>query len=494
MASQASAGRPPLRLSPMVTLVVVCAGVFLASLDQTSVVTALPAIMVDLGVSIDRLNDLAWVVTAYLLGFTVAMPLLGRAGDVYGYRRLYLGAVLLFAAGSAAVALAPDLGWLIGARVVQAAGGGALIPAAIALASEGLPPARRAVVFGVVGAAAEAGGVLGPLYGGVIVDWVGWRWVFWSNLPVVAVLALALLAAPESGRSGGRLDVSGGLLLAGGLSLLTGGLAQRSLFGGGSVLPYVLIAVGVLLLAALPWVERRSLAPVVSMALFRARSFAAAMSAQLLAGGALVLILVTVPLMTDTVLGEPPLEGGLRLMRFTGAIPVGALLGGYAASRIGVRLPALVGLGLAAVCFALLTTWDETIAEPRLTAHLVVGGLGFGLLIAPFTAAAVEPASNEYRATAAAWITAARMFGMTAGLAAMSAMGMDYLQSLAGELPVPIQLPGESDAVFAERAAAYETAISAASFDVFRLFFWSGLVLVTLAAVPTLWMRGARRS
>ena len=97
MASPESTRRP-LRLPPNATLVVVCAGVFLASLDQTSVVTALPAVMVDLGISIDRLNDLAWVVTAYLLGFTVAMPLLGRAGDVYGYRRLYLGAMLLSSA------------------------------------------------------------------------------------------------------------------------------------------------------------------------------------------------------------------------------------------------------------------------------------------------------------------------------------------------------------------------------------------------------------
>ncbi len=492
MASPASI-RPPLRLSPNATLAVVCAGVFLASLDQTSVVTALPAVMVDLGVSIDRLNDLAWVVTAYLLGFTVAMPLLGRAGDVYGYRRLYFGAMLLFGAGSAAVALAPSLGWLIAARVVQAVGGGALVPAAIALAGDGLPPARRAIVFGIVGAAAEAGGVLGPLYGGLIVDWIGWRWVFWSNLPVVGVLAVALLGMPEAGRSGGRLDLTGGVLLAGGLSLVTGGLAQRSLFGGGSTLPYILIGVGVLLLIALPFAERRALAPVVSTTLFRARSFAAAMSAQLLAGGALVLILVTVPLMTDTVLGEPPLEGGLRLMRFTGAIPFGALLGGYAASRIGVRIPALVGLALAAVCFALLTTWDETIAEPSLSLHLAVGGLGFGLLIAPFTVAAVEAAESAYRATAAAWITAARMFGMTAGLAAMSALGVDYLQSLAGGLPVPIQLPGESAEAFSERVAAYEEGISNASFDVFRLFFRSGLVLVVLAVVPSLWMRGTRR-
>ena len=148
------------RLSPKGVLVTVCAGVFLASLDQTSVVTALPEVMLDMGIAIDRLDDMAWVVTAYLLGFTVAMPLLGRAGDIYGYRRLYLGATILFGVGSMFVALADGLGWLIAARVVQAIGGGALIPGAIALAGERLPAARRAIVFGIVGAAAETGAVL----------------------------------------------------------------------------------------------------------------------------------------------------------------------------------------------------------------------------------------------------------------------------------------------------------------------------------------------
>ena len=104
-----SRARFTLNLPPNVLLAIVCLGVFLASLDQTSVVTALPAVMIDLGVSINRLDSLAWVVTAYLLGFTVAMPLLGRAGDIYGYRLLYFGALLLFAMGSVGVALAPNL-------------------------------------------------------------------------------------------------------------------------------------------------------------------------------------------------------------------------------------------------------------------------------------------------------------------------------------------------------------------------------------------------
>ncbi len=484
--------RPPRRPPPAFTLAVLCAGVFLASLDQTSVITALPAMMADVGVSIGRLNDMAWVVTAYLLGFTAAMPLLGRAGDVYGYRRLYYGALALFGAGSAAVALADGLGWLIAARAAQAVGGGALIPAALALASEGLLQGRRALIFGVVGAAAEAGGVMGPLYGGAIAEWLGWRWIFWSNLPIAALLAFGLIGAREAGRSGGRLDIAGGALLAAGLSLLTAGLAQRSLFGGGSPMPYVLIAGGCAALGALVFVERRTAAPVVGAALFRARGFAAAMSAQTLAGAALVLVLAAIPLMTIAVLGESAFEGGLRLMRFTGAIPVSALIGGWAAARIGVRPPAIAGLALAAACFLLLTTWDEAIDEPRITLHLALGGFGFGLLIAPFTAAAVDAAREEYRATAAAWITAARTLGMTLGLAGMAAAGVDHFQSLAAALPAPIQLPGESAHAFAERVAAYEAGISGASFAAIRLFFWVGAALSALAVAPSLRLRGGR--
>ncbi len=488
--------KPPLaarRLPPGAALAVVCAGVFFASLDQTSVVTALPAVMIDLGVAIDRIDDLAWIVTAYLLGFTLAMPLLGRAGDIYGYRRLYLGAMLLFGAGSALVALSPALGWLVAARVVQAVGGGALIPAAIAISSEGLPKRRRPIVFGVIGAAAEAGGVMGPLYGGAIVEWLGWRWVFWSNLPIVALLAAAFFAVPESARARSRLDSAGGLLLAGGLALLTVGLAQRSLFSAASAAPFLLAGAGLALLVALVFVERRASAPIISRTLFAARNFAAAMTSQLLVGGALILVLVSVPLMTDTVLGKPPLEGGLRLMRFTGAIAVGAVLGGYATRYAGTLPPTLAGLALAAAGFALMTTWNETIADPRLTLHLALGGLGFGLVIAPLVVAAVDAASDDYRATAAAWITMARLFGMTLGLAALAAWGMGHFQGLTSDLVFPIAAPGEPDDAFTARFDAYQSGVANASFEVFRAFFRAGAALCILAAVPPLWALLAAR-
>ena len=399
-----------------------------------------------------------------------------------------MGAALLFGVGSVLVALSQSLGWLIAARVVQAVGGGALIPAAIALASERLPELRRPIVFGIVGASAETGAVLGPLYGGVIIEALGWRWIFWTNLPVVAILLLALMGVPEIRGRRGRLDLLGGVLLAGGLALVTGALAQRSLFEVDSVLPYVIAAAGVAALAALAVTEARAVEPVIARGLFLSRRFASAMSAQLLISAALIMALVTVPLMADTVLGKSPLEGGLRLMRLTGAIPFGALLGGYAVHWTGVRTPTIAGLLLAALGLALMSTWNAGIGEPELTRDLVIAGFGFGLVIAPLMLSGVDAAATHYRGTAAAWITVSRMLGMTLGLAALSAWGMGEFQVLTAELAFPFPLSGESDAAFEARVRAYELGITGASFEVFTTFFKVGAALCLAAVLPALFI------
>ncbi|HZK49646.1 MAG TPA: MFS transporter, partial [Thermoleophilia bacterium] len=148
-------------------LAVLCAAVFLAALDQTMVVTVLPAIMRTLHIPYTKLNDAAWIVTGYLLGYTVAMPLFGRLADVRGRRLMFMAALGVFALGSVLCVLAGELRWLVAARVIQAAGGGALVPVAMVVAV-GLLPERRAFALGLVGASAEAGGVLGPLYGATL--------------------------------------------------------------------------------------------------------------------------------------------------------------------------------------------------------------------------------------------------------------------------------------------------------------------------------------
>ena len=160
------------------------AGVFIAADDQTVVVTVLPEIMLDMKVQISELGRASWTITGYLLGYVAVMPLIGRLSDVWGHRRLFVLSMALFMLGSAAVALASNLTWLVAARVFQAIGAGALVPISIAIVGDLFPPDRRGVALGFVGASAEAGGVIGPLWGGIMVRYLDWPWVFWINIPL----------------------------------------------------------------------------------------------------------------------------------------------------------------------------------------------------------------------------------------------------------------------------------------------------------------------
>ena len=201
---------------PALVLALTGAGALLASMDQTVVVTALPDLFLDIDLPISELDRGAWVVTGYLLGFTAAMPIMGRIADIYGHSRVYLLAMLIFLVGSALVAVGQDLGWIVGARVVQAVGGGALIPVTIAIANDSLSDSRRGLGIGVVVALAEAGAVIGPLWGGLILHLLDWRWIFWINLPIgFAIMTFVYLYVEKGTRRHMPVDLVGGVLLGG---------------------------------------------------------------------------------------------------------------------------------------------------------------------------------------------------------------------------------------------------------------------------------------
>ena len=488
-----SVGRNGRTLPPWLAVAVTSAGVFLASLDQTVVVTALPDIFLDIELPIADLDQSAWIVTGYLLGFTVAMPLMGRVSDIHGHGRVYLAAMAVFMVGSALVAMGDSLWWIVGARVLQAAGGGALVPVTIAIAHESLPASRRGIAIGIVVAVAEAGAVLGPLWGGLLLHTLSWRWIFWINIPVgAAIMALALLVVGNVRRPALRVDYVGGLLLGGSIACLALGLS------GDAVLPSAggwragfLAGSGALLLGYVQW-ERRSEGPLLPLSLFRRVPFTAANLSNFLVGGALILALVNIPLMTDTVLGEKPLEGGLRLLRLTVMIPVGALLGALMYQRLGFRPPMLTGLSLAAVGFWLLSRWPLEIGDPRLTLELMVGGLGFGLVITPITIAVLDGAAAHQKATASALVTVMRMVGMIVGVSALSSFGQDRFRSLVGGIALPVRMPGEMQGAFEERAAIYDSQVIDASLTFFHEMFLAALVVCLVALVPAFLM--GRRS
>ena len=176
-------------------LAAVAGGVFIAADDQTSIVAVLPPIINDLGITVDDFYRSSWVINGYLLGYIIALPVLGRVADVYGRRRIFAAALGVFMVGSAAVALAPTFEVLVVSRALQAIGGGGVVPVALAIVVDELPPPRRLFGLGAIAAASEAGALIGPLWGGAIADWIDWRAVFWINLPMAVVPLLMVLAS-----------------------------------------------------------------------------------------------------------------------------------------------------------------------------------------------------------------------------------------------------------------------------------------------------------
>jgi len=470
-------------------LTIIGLGTFITALDQTVVVTALPSVMLDLQVPIADLDRAAWVITAYLLGYTVAMPLIGRLGDVYGYPRVYQASLIIFCIGTSLVAVSSSLEWMVGARVIQAIGGGATVPIGMALATTLVPRGQRGLALGIVGASAEAGSMLGPVYGGAIVELLSWRWIFWLNVPQSAVIFMALFWLPNRRDTGARVDYMGGVILVGALLLLSLALSRTGLFTFDSPYPFLLAAGAVGLIALLVLVETKAYQPLLAPALFRSWAFLTSNLTQILVGVALIIAMITVPLMANTVMGKSPFTGALWLLRLTGVIPLGAVCGGLLVSRLGPNPLTVVGLVLVALGMFLASGWELGVADPELTVHLLIAGFGFGLVIAPITVHALDAASEDYRGTAASLVVVSRMMGMTLGLAALSAWGVQHFHVLTTGLEFPLPLAGEAAGIFETRAAEYSANVNAAGLALFQRFFLTASIISLIAIVPALGMR-----
>ena len=481
-------------ISPYRLLLPLCFGVFIVADDQTVVVTLLPDMMADLRVGVNELDRASWSITGYLIGFTAAMPLMGRISDRMGYRLAFLLAMAVFTLGSALVAISPQIpgwlyggqpkfGWLVGARVFQAIGGGAVIPISIAAAGELVGSKHRAIAYGLVGASAEAGGVFGPLWGGGITTWLSWEWAFWLNIPLTIVAALWIMRSPPGKRHNVKVNVPGALIFAAALTLLTVGLVR---IGDPDAMMTISLVATAGLIALLVATNIKSDNPLFPRSLFRLRSFNLANATHLLVGAVLIIGMITVPLMAASVFGKSPLEGGLQLLRMTIAIGVGALIGGVLTQRIGPRMPAMIGLALAGFGFLLMSGWAIDIAEPMLTIHLAIAGLGIGLLVSPIAESALSGISGDDRGAASALLTVSRMVGMTAGLAAMTALGTVQFQQLVADIPA-FSLDPEVQQQIVETATN-------AGMEVFTRFYQYAAGIAFVALVPAYLMTRGRRA
>jgi MFS transporter, DHA2 family, triacylglyceride efflux pump len=482
-------------------LALAAAGLFLAALDALAVVTLLPQMLAAVDLPIDHVEAAAPILTGFLGGYVVAMPLLGAFSDARGRLPAYAMGLGAFAAGSVVTALAPSLGWLVAGRVLQGLGGGALVPLSLALAADLYSAGTRGLAIGVVSAVQEAGSVLGPLYGAALAAGLGtWRAVFWLNVPVAALILGGMWlsqrddppapAVPTGPLGRGARDVDWVSALLLGLGLGMGVIALYPDDPGNravnaNAIPFGVAAV--VALAAFAWRQVRRLSPLVTPALLRSRAFTGSLTANLLAGGALMVALVDVPILARGVYQMDTLQSGLLLTRFLLGIPIGALAGGWLAGRLGQRATSAAGLVLSGAAFVLMSGWDVralNAAALATSVELVACGIGFGLVIAPLSTAVLDRADAREHGLASSLVVLSRTVGMVVVLSSLTAFGLARLQSILAARHCDTITAGPGS--LHDKLTAFESCVRGGLLQEYREIFLVAAALCALAALVAL--------
>ena len=487
-------------------MAVVAFGVFVAADDLMVVATMLRPIIDHLGLVIpDDLDDAAWIVNAYLIAYIAAMPIAGRLSDVVGRRPVFVASLVLFAVGSLVVPLAGSLPMLLAGRVLTAAGGGALVPIAFAVAADLHTGSARARAMGLLGAIETLGWVWGPLYGALLVRYLSWEWQFYLNVPLAAAGIVAgwrVLAPTEATRR--TIDWAGVAsltvaLVALNVALLSGariqsvtGLDELSGSDGVGVPTPVLYAVAAVALAVFVLAERRADDPVIGLDTVTSPLVGAALAVNALLGAGLVVALINVPLFVNIVEGDierSAVRAGWLLTALTATMAAASYLGGVLGGRIGHRWPTAVGLAIGAAGLgAMGLVWSATTGAAVMAAQLALVGAGVGIVLAPTSTSVVDAAGHDQRGSAAGLVIVARLVGFSIGLAALTAWGLRRYDALRTDL----DLPPITDPDFA--AAAADASVRLSTTALAETFVGAALALAVGTIVAAGWMAGGGRT
>jgi EmrB/QacA subfamily drug resistance transporter len=403
------------------TFAITSVALFMVSLDNLVVTTALPVIRDDLGASLEQLE---WTVNAYTLTFAVLLLTGAALGDRFGRRRMFAIGLGVFTLGSVAAALAPSVEALNIARAAQGLGGAIVMPLTLTLLSAAVPPEKRGLALGAWGGVGGLAIAFGPLVGGAVVQGIAWQWIFWLNVPIGLVLVpLALRRLEESRGPAGRLDLPGVALASAGLFGIVWGLVRGNAQGWTSAEIVGSLAVGAVLVAAFVAWELRASAPMLPMRFFRSRAFALANGASFLMFFGMFGSIFLLAQFFISIQGYSPLQSGLRILPWTIAPMFIAPIAGALSDRISPRLIIGTGLTLQAAGLAwigLVST--PTVPYSELIAPFVLAGVGMGLFFAPVAnvvLSAVRP-SEEGQASGAN--NAIRELGAVFGVAGLAAV------------------------------------------------------------------------
>jgi EmrB/QacA subfamily drug resistance transporter len=413
------------RTSTIWTFAITSVALFMTTLDNLVVTTALPVIRKDLDAS---LSGLEWTVNAYTLTFAVLLITGAALGDRFGRRRLFTIGLAIFTLASAAAALAPSIEVLVAARALQGLGGAIVTPLTLTILSAAVPAERRGLVLGAWGGISGLAVAIGPLVGGAVVQGISWQWIFWLNVPIgIALIPLAALRLRESRGPNDALDLPGVGLASAGLLGIVWGLVRGNSVGWGSPEIVSALVVGLVVVALFVAWELRAPEPMLPLRFFRNRTFTAANVASLLMFFGMFGSIFLLAQFFQTVQGYSPLDAGLRILPWT-AMPIFvAPLAGALSDRIGGRPLMVTGLALQAIGLAwigLITT--PTGAYSHVVAPFVLSGIGMALYFAPVANVVLSSVKPEEEGQASGANNAIRELGGVFGVAVLASVFAHY--------------------------------------------------------------------